>query len=453
MQTNPILERIVRLSEQWETTLNDNKDLRMICWQGASMSEYKMIKGFVLFHMSDDSTLDNIFINSHQQFDQSSADYYGVSMCEMMGKYIESWNEDESLTSQTGIINWKPEIQAKLSDTVNLVNNLKALAKELECDEDNKLVISILPERLEEPQLFKEWIVELLNSNIDKSLCFMLYDSFDLRLFDSLDKKYANSFIYLQPDFDLYGAMNQVLEDAKKENKSKEEEDLITYQQLLIKLTTAIGEQNEKEALSISKKGIEITKMYDWFQLEALMYYFLHNLYTAMKSKDKAEESIDKAILYARKAMDKGIEGGGLACCQYLVVKANIYLMDKSYKKATPIYTEALKLAEENASQHFQVSMYQMLGLCKRKSGDKDEAWDDLVKGWGIIESFGTEEIRKQHTLPYYALEMCQISRGDEDIFYHRRFNEIWGDDWKDKITANEKKQKQQAKAFTAHTT
>ncbi|GEM_PF-6089600 len=447
MQTNPIMERIVRLSEQFKTTLQEQPQVRIVSWLGASASEYKMIKGFVMFHMSEESTLDDIFISCHQPFQAGSEETYGRETCKLMDQYVEAWNKNERLTSQTGIIGWKSQYNGKQTDAENFVKNMHQLATDFSCDKEQKLIVVLMPQRIDDLKSFKAWIKEILEQPIDDSLCFMLYDTYDERLFNSFDEKYQDRFLYIQPDMDLYGAVNQILENSKQANKDQQEQDVISFQQILIKLSLAVSRQNEKQASDHARQAIALVKPYDFYHLEAVIYYFLYNLYVSVKKEEKAEKAIDKALLSAQKAVDLNIEGSKTSYCQYLVVKGNTFLFRKKYSRAILFYSEALQISNAENMLNYRINMCQMLGLCYRKSGDSDQAWQYLTEGWQLIETMKVEEIQQQPVLCYYAFEMTKLSRGEESERYESRFREIWGEGWSDTIKQQYKTRK---KSFNA---
>jgi len=448
MQTNPIMERIVRLSEQFRASLQEYPDVRIVCWLGASASEYKMINGFVMYQMSEEGNLDDIFVSCRQLFNADTAEKYGLETCKLMEQYVEAWNENERLTSVTGTINWKCAFDERKSDAANFVQNMNNLAASFSCSEEQKLIVALLPQRIDDIFKFKEWIKEMLSRPIDNTVCFMLYDTYNEKMYESFDSKYPDKFLYIQPDMDLYGAVNQILENSKQDNKDEQEKDVISFQQLLIKISLAVSKQDEKQALDLSRNAIELAKKHEMYNLEALVHYFLYNLYVSIEKDQDAEKSIDKALEYARKAVDKGEEGSETTYAQYLIVKGNIFLFKKKYSKAIPFYEDALQMSKSSGTNSISINMCQMLGLCHRKAGDSDRAYEYFVDGWNMIEStMTTEEINVQQVLCYYAIEYKKVLKGKEADRLDARFEEIWGEKWQAKI---EQMHKDRKKAFKA---
>jgi tetratricopeptide (TPR) repeat protein len=443
MEMNPIMERVIRLSEQWKSVLTDYPDARVFCWMGNSMSEYKMIRGLVLFHMSEESTLEDIFIACHLPFDSQSAGQYGKNTLEMMDAYVRSWNKDEKLSSENGTINWTVTYDEKQNDVFNFVSNMNQLAKSFSCDaKEKKLVVCILPQRLDDLDSFRQWITEILKSPVHPSVCYMLYDTYDSRLFGKFEKEYPLLFRYIIPDMDLYGAINQILEDKKQEESGSEAKDMISYQQLLLKLTEATGQGDEKRALSCAEQAIEKIRNYQLPHMEALIYYLLHSMYVSINNKDKAADTLDKALEFSRKAVEQEIPGSRMTCCQYLITKANTYFINKKHEKALQFYLEALSISERDCALEIRISIYQMMGTCKRIAGDF-YSLDTFVEGWKLAEKLDEQQLKAHLPLRYYALEMLKSGNSKETYQYQERFASLWGENWEKDIKQMEKEQRQ----------
>ena len=448
MEMNPIMERIIRLSEQWKTEVGDNPDIKAFCWLGNSMTEYQMIRGFALFHMSEESTLDDVFIACHLPFNSETAEHYGVKTLETMDAYVNSWNKDEKLSVEHGKINWSVVFDDSKSDAFNFAINMNGLAKSLSCDgKGKKLVVCILPQRLDDLEGFKEWVVQLLKSPVEPSVCYMLYDTYESRLFGKIEKGYLHSFKYLIPDMDLYGAINQIMEDKKNESADSESRDVIGFQQLLLKLTEASGKGDEKKTNEIARQALDTIKNYDMPQMEALIYYLLYGFYASNGNKDKASENIDKAIEKSEQAVEKDIPGSRMTYCQYLVSKANTYFFNKKHSKALPIYMEALSASKKDCALEMQISIYQIIGTCKRMCGDYD-SWDFFYEGWKLIETLNEQQIKAQLPLRYYAMEMLKSGGNKENYKFENRFVSLWGENWKEDLKKMEKEQKKRASAL-----
>lgn len=229
MDSNPVMERMFRLSEQWQSVLTDEPDLRMVCWGGSSLSEYRMIKGFVLFHTSEESTLDDIFVLCGQPFDGATAPCYGRLTGELMNSYVQAWNRDEELVAQGGRINWtyhykereEKEKRGGKWDLADFVENVNQLAEYLfpgepeEGVESAHLVLAILPNELRDFEVYRKWVTSLLSADIFPKVRFMLYDRTDAPLLDGVQRRFATTFKYLIPDMDLHGAACEVLEQAR----------------------------------------------------------------------------------------------------------------------------------------------------------------------------------------------------------------------------------------------
>jgi hypothetical protein len=125
-----------------------------------------------------------------------------------------------------------------------------------------------------------------------------------------------------------------------------------------------------------------------------------------------------------------------------LITKANSYFINKQYEKAIPFYSEALTVSEKDCVPEIRITIYQILGSCRRKAGYFD-SWDVFVEGWRLIETLDEQQIKTQLSLRYYALEMLKSAGFTKGYEYEKRFISFWGENWQNDIKKMEKEQKQ----------
>lgn len=453
MDSNPVMERMLRLSEQWRTVLIDEPALRMVCWGGSSLSEYRMIKGFIQFHMSEESTLDDIFILCGQPFSSGNVSCYGKLTGEMMNEYIQAWNEDEALVSQGGKIDWiYKTTDGETEDILEFVKNINSLADYLIAEEPEEefvhLVIAILPGKLCDFEVYREWVRRLLSSEISPKVRFMLYDQLNAPLLDVLKKQHVSTFKYLIPDMDLQGAAHEILENAKQECTREEDKAAITFQQRLLYLSDAVAKGEYRKASKWRKDTLQIAQEYLWAHLEAVVHYLMYSLYYAQDDNKSAEAEIDLALSCIKKALETDRQTHLLSYCQYLAAKAMLFLMRKHYEKAAEVYDEGISVATELENSHLLAGLYQMHGICLRETGRSEQAWHSFVAGWNLSEE-SADELPSHPMYKFYAREMMKVNiKDDERRKYMHRFEELWGKDWEKQIQTQLRMNSKEYKIF-----
>lgn len=453
MESNPVMERMLRLSEQWRTVLTDEPALRMVCWGGSSLSEYRMIKGFILFHMSEESTLDDIFILCGQPFNSSNASCYGKLTGDLMNEYIQALNKDEAMVSQGGKIDWTYKTEdGEKEDVAEFVGNMNSLADYLipeeSEDESVHLVIAILPSKLSDFEVYREWVRSLLSIEISFKVRFMFYDQLHAPLLDVLQKQYASTFKYLIPDIDLQGAAHEVMENAKQECKSEEDKAAILFQQCLLRLSDAVAIGERRRALKCRQEALQIAQEYQWAHLEAVVHYLMYSLYYAQDDIKPAEAEIDFAISCIKEALKADRQTHLLSYCQYLAGKAILFLMRKQYAKAAEVYNVAIGAASELENDLLLAGLHQMYGICLRETGKSGESWDSFMTGWKLYEKSG-EELVAHPMYKFYAMEMLKVNaKDDERQKYVRRFEELWGQEWEKQMQNQLKVNSKEYKIF-----
>lgn len=453
MDSNPVMERMLRLSEQWRTVLTDEPALRVVCWGGSSLSEYRMIKGFIQFHMSEESTLDDIFILCGQPFNSGNASCYGKLTGEMMNEYVQAWNEDEALISQGGKIDWAYKTtDDEIKDILEFVKNINSLADYLIPEEPEDelvyLVIAILPSRLCDFEVYREWVKSLLSSEISPKVRFMLYDQLNAPLLDVLERQHISTFKYLIPDIDLQGAAHEILENTKQECKREEDKAAITFQQRLLYLSDAVAKGERHKASKWRKDTLQIAQKYQWAHLEAVVHYLMYSLYYAQDDNKSAEVEIDLALSCIKKTLEVDRQTHLVSYCQYLASKAMLFLMRKHYEKAAEVYEEGINAATELENSHLLVGLYQMHGICLRETGRSKQSWHSFVGGWKLSEETA-EELLSHPMYKFYATEMLKVNvKENERRKYIHRFEELWGKDWEKQIQTQLKMNSKEYKIF-----
>lgn len=463
MDSNPVMERMFRLSEQWRSVLTDEPDLRMVCWGGSSLSEYRMIMGFVLFHTSEESTLDDIFVLCGQPFDGTTAPYYGKLTGELMNSYVQAWNRDEELVAQGGRIDWTYQCKEgreegkreRAGDLADFVENVNKLAESLfpgkpeEREETVHLVMVILPNELRDFEVYREWVTNLLSADISPKVRFMLYDRTDAPLLDGVQRRFATTFKHLIPDMDLHGAACEVLEQARQEEESEEGKDAIAFERHLLRLSDAIAKNKGGKATKHRDEALRIAEHYEWYDLCAVVHYLTFSLYYARKEYKTAETEIDQALAYIRVAMEKERQAHLLNYCQYLGGKAMLLLMQTQYEKAARIYGEGVAAATELGDRILVIGLHQMHGFCLRKMNEAKRAWRSFVTGWEMVEAAVPEDLQGNIMYKFYAMEMLKTNAPmGELVKYIRRFDELWGKEWKERVEDEMKKNKREYKIF-----
>lgn len=426
------------LTDIWKEAVLAYKEVRVFGWVGTSSIDFRMIKGFVMYHTSEKSNLDDVFLSLNQPFQHN--DNYGERLIQDLGSFTQAWNEDKELVEKTGIVNWKSgEIEENESDEGFFIRNINNLAEVLDINgEENVLAVALLPQTVTDHGLFSQWISKVIGEGISKKVRIMLFNTYEAKVFEEIPSKYPDFFIFLYPNLDIPGAMNQILENTKNTKKNPDERDAISFQQALIKMNEAISCNNDNIVLVYKNECVQLAIRNKWYHLEALVLFFLHSYFISKNQPQQALEAIDKAIQKADVAVElKIIEGVGIQY-QYRIAKGNFLFMNKKFIEAGEIYKECLQLGREGVHQFVVLGVYQMLGNSIRKSGNQKEAWQFFQEGWQLLD--GEESLQNNSIIKFYAKDMMETGGNtDPKVYaYYEQFRNWWGRDWMEKLRNNE---------------
>ncbi|NLU93144.1 hypothetical protein [Chitinophaga sp. Ak27] len=433
MENNAITQRILQLSDLWSQEVKDHPEVRSFIMMGANLVEYKTIKGFVMFQASVEKTLPDTFLLHQRPFEGDGATY-AAELLQNLHQYFQAFNQDASLVKEYGgKILWEYPYLGKSAVTQQeFISALTTLSATLKIDgKHSVLVIALFPEQVSDFDKLVEWVSLLTAIKIPSTIRLLLYDNTEARMYEELIKHNSTA-RYIKPDLDIPGAMNQILEETKAQKTSQEEIDIIQFQQYLIKLNEAATYTSEKDLLFYKEQCCNITSRYRWLQREAIVYFFVHNFY-AYNNKEKAIESINKAIQLADEAMHKGLTDTNQEQFHYRIAKGNLYYFDKKLSEAASVYKSALALDAKDANPMMLAGLYQMLASCQRHTESHKATASSLLAGWELLSRLPEEELKENAMAMFYGRDMVELN--DPELKKHESFmNRLWGNNWLQKI-------------------
>lgn len=442
MENNPVKQRVLALTEQWRQIVAKLPDVRMFCWIGASTVDYKMIQGFIMYHMSEESKIEDTFLCFKHPFrEEGLSSTYGSKIIEDAGAYISAWNADKELVVITGVIDWNPPKRSeKDRDEVYFAKYINLLAEKLPVNgKDQFLVIALFPQAVENFGRYAAWLASVIEAGISSKVRLMIYDNYDYGAFDGLSKQFPLLFHKIHTDLDMTGAMHQILENTKAAKTDRQERDAVSFQQLMIKITEAIGQRDKKKMDVYVKQSMELAQEHNWPHMAAMVHYFVHSWFVINNQQAEAHQALDHAVAKNDEAFDKKILVNEDLKYYYRVAKGNLYFMNKRFEEAAQVYKTCLKLNRSGIDKQLLLGIYQMLGTSLRHMGDKKNAWAFFVEGWEMIKDEPEESIKSNKLIQHYAKEMMEVAGNAENGFvrYYELFSKYWGKNWEKNITGD----------------
>jgi hypothetical protein len=443
MKDNPIMQRVMMLTEMWKTATSEHKNVPVFSWVGSSLVEFKTIKGFTIFQTSNEKTFEDTVFCLQHPFHEENLEKHAHILLNAIHNVVEAWNKDEKLTKLSdGIINWSYVAATEGEDVVNAKNFISYLGKLANTIDSRemgfKLILALYPQHIANFKSYTGWIESLLQQDIPSNLKFMLYDGADAMMFKEVAEKYPNEFRYLYPDLDISGAMDEILQSAKSSGKTASENDAISFQQALIKLTDAIGYAQEKDVKFYKNECFRYTQKHSWLHLEALVHFYLHGYYASVNEDKKAVQHIDLAITKADTAHEKGIEGTQEMQYHYRIAKGNMFFMKKELDKAVATYKDCLTLPVDGANPLMLAGIHQMLGNALRKASSKREARKVFTEGWKWLEQLDEALLKTNAMTMFYAKDMLEVADNEMYGAYAGKFENWWGRNWQKQIRSGQ---------------
>lgn len=434
MQNNPITQRVIALTEQWREAAINCPDARAFCWMGEGDIDYKMINAFALYHLSDQSTIPDVFFTFSHPFTAETANNYGANIIYEMGEYLKAWDNDADKNALPKF-EWQalPFDEKKYTDESYFIANLNHFADQLQWNEHEFFVVVITPQTISDTQAFTQWIHNALQVGISNKVRLMLYDNKPISIFKKVIAKNAKLIQVLYPNLNMVNAVHQILEDAKSNTKEQNEKEAFSFQQLFVKLSEAVGLNDKNKTEQYARQCLKITQQHNWPHCESLVYTMQHGLYAANKQWKQAYQLLDKAITKANEAAEQKILAADNLQYQAYITKANLYLMNKDYDNAIKTYHECLQIPTDQATPTaLRMGVYQMLGMSYRLRGNSKVGWDYFTQGWQEAEQHPLGVNTKETAIMFYAKEMIETgSRAGASIgVWNDKFSGYWGENW-----------------------
>jgi tetratricopeptide (TPR) repeat protein len=442
MKNNPIQAKLYQLEEVWSEAVVANPAVRIFSWQGANTIDYKMLKSFSMFCMSEETNITDTFVALRMAFSPETCDDYGERIIAEMKKTIDAYNEQEGVTEDT-FVHWDITLKNKEeSDAAYFKINVTNLAKGLKVEEGEEyLVLYITPEPVTAYNDYVKWVKDIIEIELPNTVRLLLYDPYDLKSFEPLSKKYPNQFQYIYYNLDMPGAMGQVLEQAAAQATNAADKISIQFQQHLIKMNEYIAKNDAKAVEGHKEHCIRLAVQMDAPQNEAIVHFFTHGYYQSLNENAKALDVINRAIIKNDIAIERKLVPDGLMRCQYRISKANMFLFQKKFNEAIASYKECLVAPFADEDIHVKIGVHQMLGVCYKNAGYKNEAFEHFEKGWLDLNRNGEADLKNNVAAMFFACEM-QEANMEAVVEYQQYFinmKNIWGPKWYAEFVAYKK--------------
>jgi hypothetical protein len=429
METNPIKDRVFKLTGQWQQALVTHPDARVFCWMGEQVMDLKMIDAFCQYHLSDESTLADVFLNFSHPYPEAEG-CHGFKLLEETQAMVRAWNEKLAAENNLPTIDWEPALVHRPGqDAQDFIHHLNGLAGVLQLEADEFLVVSIIPQVIHNIPAFGHWISGVINAGIDPRVRLMLYDMPGLDLLKKVKIRQPSLLQKLVPELDMYGALTQIVDQAASQQPDRA---ALDYKKSFLQLSQAVGKGQEKQAHQYLADCLAITGPKQWFHLEAAVYLLMQGLYVPKNQFKAAHGMVLKALTVADQAADSPESAAGMLQVQARCAQATLYLLEKDYRGAFAAYQSCLGLESFPGLDVFlQMELCRMTGFCSVQMGHKRQAWPYYEQAWKLVGALPTPVL--QHpSLLLLAKDLFKLadSLNQEPMRWYHTFNDLFGKGW-----------------------
>ncbi|MDO1450205.1 hypothetical protein Q0590_28250 [Rhodocytophaga aerolata] len=240
-------------------------------------------------------------------------------------------------------------------------------------DWEGNLVVYLSPAQIELDKInaWIQWIEQALQLSIPHRIRFMVIDFKEESKMEELAK--SKKVFTLSPNLQMDAALDELSQAGDPNDPGTQ------FRRAFVQLTQAIGKRDILTMKKYGTKALEIAQANQWPHMKAVVHMALGSAYLGFKNNKQALDEYEAAYQASLKAYETGekeYQGCGPVAITALFSKGTVFLSEKNYTNAIPVYLTAKNLAikiSENAKklpekiedgQYSQMEAWRLLGYC-----------------------------------------------------------------------------------------
>lgn len=429
---NPIARKIEELQRRWFDATEETPDYKLIRWL-IDPEEAVLINGFYCLESSAYGSLPEFFVVMLTPF-ESEEDF----SLRMMKDWADVWNDDPSV-EQSGIM-WDPLFwvnKAEKSEKADLVLvEMLTDFQEKVCDEEQLLVISLIPRSVSDFYAFNSWLIRMVE---------LLPPAVRISLVDHLGENYLkDTFKYFKEeavtipcgDLELRNTVKQMATAGDPNDPE------VGFRKCLFEMGEGASSKKDRKIEEWGEKAVLIAQRSGSKSFLATAYLVYAGFLMQLRN-EKADALLDKAIAIAKNGMveDDPLMAGILV--QLYGYKAAYQSIKGKKSKSAEWMLKQARFATEHNMGAYAISIARMAARMAKKAGENALYRDSLLTGYQAGEKLTEEELKTSEIVTiayYYAEELEDEKRKEEAWTIREKMKALFGEEWdKDVISFSDK--------------
>lgn len=397
MATNPIVERLEQLTDQW-LGFAEMPDARMLCWQ-VEPDEHAMIDAFV--GVEDDDRVGqtrDLFIPLQAGF--RTGRYGEALLAEFVAKAASLHQGlDDPATPA-----WKaPPVAPRSLDPVSLFQATQSFTEHYQLP--GLLVLVLTPADVDDPSAFRQWLDLVVRSALPRlsKLRLVLKDDIKTPALAPLVQAYPGRVVAIPAELDMPAARQQISEQAGNLDKPGGQ-----YRHQYVQMTNLLGKGDLQAADGHATAALDISKAQGWFALAVPVHLAMGASFAA--TGDTAEAN--RRYFAAETAADDGEKAGDPVCAKLRVqarmCRGSLLIHADAWVMAASLFADTAPLAKATGDAGMTIDCFRLASFCHERATQMQPAWQHGVDGLAFARTVDRKALATT-TLNYLGLGLERI--------------------------------------------
>jgi hypothetical protein len=399
MATNPIVERLEQLTDQW-LGFAEMPEARLLCWL-VEPDEHAMIDAFVGIE-DDDRTGQTLDLFVPLQAGFKAGGYGSALLAEFVGKAAALY---EGLADPATPAWRPPAVAPRLPEPVAFLQACQSFIDHYQLP--GLLALVLTPADVDDVAAFRQWLDLVVGTALPRipRLRFVLKDDVRAPTLASLVQSHPDRVVAIPADLDMPAAREEISEEAGNLDKPGGQ-----YRHRYVQMTNALGKGDLATADAHAAAALDITTAQGWCALAVP----IHLAMAASFAAAERTEDANRRYLAAEAAATDGEKVGDPVCAKLRVqarmCRGSLLIQAGAWPLAATLFAETAPLAKAANEPGMTIDCYRLASFCQEQNKQPQVAWQHGVDGLAFARTVDKEALATT-TLNYLGVGLDRLCK------------------------------------------
>jgi hypothetical protein len=406
MRTNPIAQRLQRLSDQWAQFAGDPK-ARVMCWQ-LTAAELPMFDAFIE-QESDEQSAEHadVFVTFDTPFVR--ADEYGAALSRSLADgYSQGADELRALGLAA---DWQlPAADKSEQDIAYLLRTCQTFVAFYQIQ--SLLVLVLRPREVSDSAAYTAWL-QRFALEAPAFVRVLLLDAAEHPAHAQLSAAAPEKLRSVAAALDLARALEQLSDEAGGLDTPGGQ-----FRGLFVRLGNALSQADLSRALALGSQAVELARAHALWHLAVPVQVALG---AALAGEGRAQEALAQYVAAETDAQCGMAQADATASaiCKTLYLQSRLahgaaLIGFGSMREAATSFEESAALAAADGAHVNELDAHRLASFCHEQAGASERAWQSALAGLAVAHQITPSE-RENTSLPYLGAALLRLVVGRSD--------------------------------------